>query len=64
MASKVDSPWDAQVALALANYDLSSVVENALHADLVTILEQAYHQGMLAAIHSEREQPHREDMGR
>lgn len=61
MASKVDSPWDSVVSRFMLDYGYTS---EAMHDDIVALLAQAYRKGRADGAQSEREWPHREDMGR
>lgn len=64
MASKVDSPWDVEVSRMLTSYELPLHISNTMHGDIVSLMGKAYSRGREAGAKSEREYPHREDMGR
>lgn len=57
MSSKINSPWDADVARALAAYYLSYGVSEALHMDIVALMGKAYSKGHAAGVRTEREYP-------
>ena len=66
MANKIESPWDAYAIDVVNTYNgpLDWSHREYLIADIVKAMYHAYGLGHKAGAKSEREFPHREDMGR
>lgn len=64
MASKVSSPWDSAAQQIAFEFVIDDEVHQYLVPELIEVFEHIYRYAYAAGAKSEREFPHREDMGR